>query len=145
MAELALNIVLRIRTTNCCKCGVVIGIEKDYYEERLKDHAMFYCPSGHPQHFTGETEAEKLKKELEAQKRRTDMALADARYEADMRKKETTALKGKLTKLKNRVGNGVCPVPGCGRHFSNVERHVATKHPGFKSEDAPAGETKGAE
>lgn len=132
-----------LESYSCIVCATPIYLLRSFVEQRRRDHANFHCPNGHPQIFGGETEAEKLKKELEAQRRRTQMALDSARQEAEARKRETTALKGTITKLKNRVGNGVCPVPGCGRHFNNVERHVATKHPDFKSEAAAETTTEG--
>jgi hypothetical protein len=121
-----------LESAECSECATKIYLLAWFIKKRRDDHKVFYCPNGHNQYFPGETEAEKLKKELDAQKRRTEMAVAEAKSEAEARKRETTALKGKITKLSKRVANGVCPVPGCGRHFTNVERHVATKHPGFK-------------
>jgi hypothetical protein len=47
--------------------------------------------------------------------------------------KELVAQRGQTTKARNqleRVGNGVCPC--CTRSFTNLRRHMATKHPGFK-------------
>lgn len=35
--------------------------------------------------------------------------------------------KGQLTKLRNRIANGVCP--WCQRSFANVARHVEHQHP----------------
>lgn len=32
---------------------------------RLKDKSTFYCPNGHPQHFTAETTEERLRKNVE--------------------------------------------------------------------------------
>jgi hypothetical protein len=44
-------------------------------------------------------------------------------------------------RLERRVEKGVCPFPGCKRHFTNLQRHVATEHNGLV---APA-ETKAIE
>jgi len=37
--------------------------------------------------------------------------------------------KAALTRMTNRIAFGVCPC--CHRHFDNLQRHIATKHPEF--------------
>jgi hypothetical protein len=39
-----------------------------------------------------------------------------------------------VTKIKNRVGHGVCPC--CTRSFQNLARHMASEHPTFAAEAA---------
>ena len=39
------------------------------------------------------------------------------------------AAKGQLTKVKKRVGNGVCPC--CTRSFTDLARHMESKHPAY--------------
>jgi len=36
-----------------------------------------------------------------------------------------------LTKVRNRIRAGICPF--CTRHFTDLERHVASKHPEGKA------------
>ncbi len=109
----------------CCNCGVKFGLAHDYKEERLKDHRNFSCPNGHQQHYTGETEADRLKKELENEKRRHEFT----KNQSEMHKRSASANKGLLTKIKNRVKHGVCPC--CNRSFINLARHMKTKHEGY--------------
>lgn len=45
-----------------------------------------------------------------------------------------TAAVGQVTKLKNRVGHGVCPC--CNRSFGNLARHIESEHPTFIAEAA---------
>lgn len=52
------------REVSCCNCGIVFGIEKEYDDLLRKEHKTFHCPNGHAQHYTGETEEQRLKKEL---------------------------------------------------------------------------------
>lgn len=44
------------------------------------------------------------------------------------------ATKGRLTKTKKRIANGVCPC--CNRHFVNLERHMTGKHPDYTKEQS---------
>lgn len=118
MAVLALQTVLRIKTTNCCSCGCVIGMEENHYDERLNDHRSFWCPNGHSQHFTSESEAEKNARLLREEQDRHKRTLA--------RENELLQEKNKLAKKLQRVDNGVCPE--CKRTFQNLARHMACKH-----------------
>jgi hypothetical protein len=127
MADVALSIYTTFKTTTCITCGVVIAMVEEFYNHRVNDQNTYYCPSGHRQNFVAETEEQKLRKQLEAQKRRTDMALAEVKQEQALR----TKAEKKLKRTEKRTKSGVCPVPECHRHFTNVERHVATKHPGY--------------
>ena len=43
--------------------------------------------------------------------------------------RSAAAYKGHLTRVKRRVGNGVCPC--CNRTFKNLADHMTTKHPDY--------------
>jgi hypothetical protein len=117
----------------CVNCGLKFGMAKDFWSARLKNRGPnnpFYCPNGHKQWFTGETEVQKLKKENEQlwaviEREREYRGAADRR---------TAAARGQVTRMKNRVGRGVCPC--CNRTFENLSRHMTGKHPTFIAEDA---------
>jgi DNA repair exonuclease SbcCD ATPase subunit len=113
---------ITLKTTECYFCGCTFGMPKQFYDDRLNDHKGFYCPNGHCQHFIGKTEAEKLRDELRDVRVR-NMELYEERDAAERSRRAT---KGQLTKLRKRIDNGVCPY--CSRHFSNVQKHIATKH-----------------
>jgi hypothetical protein len=141
-AVLYLSTALGVET--CCNCGITFGMPESIQKRRRDDHATFYCPSGHPQSYRGETEAQKLQKaldaktrELEQEKRSTQWA-RDGEKRADERAalsdRKAAAARGLVTKIKNRVGNGVCPC--CNRTFDNLQRHMGTQHPDFKNEGA---------
>lgn len=121
----------------CGECGVVWAMPEKFIELRREDGATWYCPNGHHWVYSGETEEKKLRRELEATKDR----LAHARAARDQANAETQearhslrTTKGVVTKLKKRVSAGVCPAPGCQRHFQDLERHIASKHPEFVSD-----------
>lgn len=120
-------------TLECYFCGTPFGMSETLYQtaQRKQGHA-FYCPNGHGQIFSETTDAKlaKVRDEAERLKRR----LADAERwerEADERAKvaerSLAATKGQVTKLRKRIGAGVCPY--CTRHFTALERHIASKHP----------------
>jgi len=96
-----------------------MGVYVDVVALNERGRQQFYCPNGHGQHYTGKTDAAKLAEAQEANlslRQRLDQAEADA------------ARKGKeLASLKKRVNAGLCPQ--CHRHFANLARHVASKHP----------------
>ncbi len=130
----------------CCTCGVRIGAPSGLKKSRLDDHKTFYCINGHGQVYNGKTEAERLTEELEKQKRWTESARAETarvRESRDAAERRASAARGQVTKIKNRVGNGVCPC--CNRSFTNLQRHMHTKHPGYANEDASPPSPSGGE
>lgn len=123
----------------CPNCGVTIVMPEHMYNTRRNDHKVFYCPNGHTAAFSGksalEKELEEAKRHLENQRARLEWAEADAKRAKEARdqaQRQASAARGQVTKIKNRVGNGVCPC--CNRTFTNLQRHMETKHSGFKSE-----------
>lgn len=44
--------------------------------------------------------------------------------------------KGVVTRTRNRIANGVCPC--CDRSFTNLQRHMASKHPDYAHAPAEA-------
>jgi hypothetical protein len=119
---------------DCCTCGVVFFVPNHLQAEAKKTGRTFYCPNGHSLIYR-DTEMARLRnsvKEWEAyalaEKERKERALADAnsaRAALDVAQKE----KAKLRKHVERTKNGVCPC--CTRSFTNLRRHMSTKHPEF--------------
>lgn len=112
----------------CCHegCNVLFAMTCSMYNQRKEDHKYFYCTNGHQQYFSGETEAQKLKRQLESKQ-------ADLEWQHAQRRRterQLSAAKGQVTKIKNRVGNGVCPC--CNRSFLNLHNHMRHRHPEWK-------------
>jgi hypothetical protein len=124
----AYPVTTKLYVLECARCGVVYGIPDDLDNRaRANRDISFYCPNGHTQHYPGLTAEEKANRRAkEAEARAT--ALRDQLQAAERSK---AAIKGHLTRARKRGGAGVCPVEGCRRHFAQVERHIASKHPGF--------------
>ena len=109
---------VEIITEECCSCGVIFGLTDYFKKERLKDHRLFYCPNGHNQHYTAESEAEKNARLLREEQVRHQRTIA--------RENEERAAREKAERKLKRVGRGVCP--DCNRTFQNLARHMACKH-----------------
>lgn len=135
-----------------CWCSIRFAVPQtlyDFYERRNEEQPGSFgltCPLGHGMVPAGKTkaqrEAEQLRDELAGEKHRAEQARADAEYQRTQRQfaeRRVAASKGQLTKIKNRVGNGVCPC--CNRYFANLHRHMTTQHPGWspEAEGAPEG------
>ena len=128
----------------CCheNCGMTFAMPDDFNKQKRRDHAYWYCPRGHSQHYTGESD-------LEAAKRRENQAHESERFawtaaeaardQAQAAQRSASALRGHLTRVRNKIANGVCPVPGCRRHFDNVQAHIASQHPDFRVTDPESG------
>lgn len=90
----------------CCNCAVVFGFPKDHEARLRQTRQTFYCPNGHGQSFTGKTEAEKLREQLEAVKRTADYLRTDldrVRADRDHAQRQVQGYKGAFTKAKKQV------------------------------------------
>lgn len=113
-------------TEQCCSCGMSFAMTTDFRRRRLDDRKAFYCPAGHGQHYSGKTEAQKLKEQLERKER--DLEAANAMVLAA--ESERANIAKAHNKMRTRVMNGVCPC--CNRTFQNLMSHMKTEHPEFK-------------
>ena len=125
MSEVALRIGRDLVRLACGQCGIEFAVPDFWLESRKKGvegENEFWCPNGHNRVFR-DNELVKTKRQLENAEKRIGWMQAGI----DMRDKTTTAQRGQLTKLRNRVQRGVCPA--CQRSFQNLRRHMETKHP----------------
>jgi len=111
----------------CGECGVHFCVTGPFHRERRERKLAWHCPNGH-QRVYGETDAERLKRELAAK----EQELAREREQVARRDRALAASRGQLTKIKNRIQNGVCPC--CRRSFQNLMRHMSTQHPDWKEQ-----------
>jgi len=104
----------------------------------MRDYTLratpFTAQRGHPQIYT-ETELDKLRRHLKF----AEGSAERARTQAESERRHRIAIKGQLTKTKNRIANGVCPC--CNRSFSNLQRHMSGQHPQFVSQELAAERT----
>ncbi len=130
---IALDTWVTLEPVTCYRCGVAFGMPAYLMKKRLKDHESFWCPNGHEQHYTGKTEEQRLREQLEVANNSREFY--QRRLEEEVKSKR--AYRAHLTRAKTklqRVANGACPC--CKRSFQNLRRHIQTKHPGFRATDA---------
>jgi hypothetical protein len=114
----------------------------EFRSNRLADKRSFYCPNGHVQSYVGESDADKARRlEREARQLREQAEQARTRATAavdqlEMERRSHTATKGHLTRQRMRAEAALCPVPGCGRSFKQLRRHLTSKHPDFVADGA---------
>jgi len=123
-----------------CKCEVWVpdALWEACKRSRGPNGISYYCAYGHQQHLVqGESEETKLRRERDRLAQRVAEWQDEARQEREKREaaeRRTAAARGQVTKIKNRVGHGVCPC--CTRSFQNLARHMASEHPTFAAEAA---------
>lgn len=108
----------------CCNCGVPFFMPTDFYKQKLNNpNESFYCPNGHGQHYTGKTEAQKLREKLERleKEKQEQEELLQNRWLDELNEKK------KLEKQLKRLHKGVCPC--CNRSFINLQQHMKKQHP----------------
>lgn len=116
-----------------CWCSIRFAVPEELADKALTQRHTVYCPLGHSCVWK-QTEADELHARIgreEQRAARLTAQLDQARADAEHERRRANGYKGALVKTKARAAKGVCPVPGCQRHFVDVERHVATKHPDY--------------
>ena len=119
----------------CGKCGCTFALAEHHHEKLRETGATFYCPNGDPRAYR-QSDVQRLEKQLARERAAHDQTRASRDAQRQLRERaerRAAAARGQVTKIKNRVGNGVCPC--CNRTFQNLHRHMATKHPAWKSGD----------
>ena len=120
----------------CGACGCLFGLSRFLYDARRADKGTFYCSNGHPRGYL-ESEADKLRRERDRLTQRLAEKDDEIKRQRDLREgteRQLSATRGVLTRIKNRVGHGVCPC--CNRSFGDLTRHMKTKHPTYAAEAA---------
>lgn len=108
-----------LETIVCVACGIPFAVPKNYKQALVESHERFFCPNGHGQSYYGETEEEKLKKQL--LKTQNELAqTATAKIQ----------LQNQLEKVKKDISHGKCPC--CDKTYVHLAKHMATKHPKYK-------------
>jgi hypothetical protein len=115
-----------------CWCGIHFAIPSQLEDFRQRKHDQgddyaIRCPLGHTLVPAGESKVDKLERRLQFEKEER------ARVTAEREQAEASARahKGAATKARKRAAAAVCPVPGCGRSFVQLRRHMQAKHPEY--------------
>lgn len=94
----ALNQQVVLETEECCSCGVMFAMPGSMQRRCRNDGSYFYCPNGHPQHYS-KSEIDRLQEKLAAQTRMATQMAERARV-AEI---EQTRLEAQQARLKRRV------------------------------------------
>lgn len=129
---------------DCCNCKCEVWIPDALYEAAQRSRGAngirFYCAYGHSQYFCiGESEEQKLRRERDRLTQRVAEKDDEIKRQRDLREateRQLSAQRGIVTRIKNRVGKGVCPC--CNRFFSNLSRHMSGEHPDYVATEAVA-------
>lgn len=117
--------IVQLTVMSCGQCGITFAAPESWRAEKQRRGDGWFCPNGHSRVYR-ESDVDKLKRELAAQKARTWEEME--RLFSEQRRHEQT--QKEMKRLKNRAKAGVCPC--CHRTISQMARHMATKHPEFK-------------
>lgn len=113
-----------METITCYKCQVHFAVPLETVRRLRGSQKSFWCPAGHEQHFTGKSEAQKLRDELA---RKDEVLAAEQARGARMRRERDEVVRAHK-RMRTRVMNGVCPC--CNRTFQNLLQHMKTEHSG---------------
>ena len=121
-----------LATVVCGSCGGIYAIAERYHKHKQELGGYWNCPYCQCSWGFGTSTIDKLNKKLADAQRQVEQecklkewAQQDARLAENRRR----AAKGQLTKVKKRIGNGVCPC--CNRSFENLRNHMLAKHPTY--------------
>ena len=114
----------------CGLCGIVHYMPEVLRAECKKqgDKKSWHCPNGHERVYR-KSAADELRRQCDLLTQRLaqkdDEILQQTRMKQQA-EKSATAYKGQVTRFKNRAHAGLCSC--CNRHFTNLQRHMASKH-----------------
>lgn len=125
---------------SCYTCAARFAVTSVLYRRAVTDaQGSLYCPACGSQTCWRESDDQKRIKELQKKLEWEAAEVArqkTARENAELNLKETNmsliATRGVVTRMKCRTNAGVCQC--CNRTFKQLARHMATKHPGLKTE-----------
>lgn len=127
------SVEVALETKTCPVCGIVYAAPSTLFQEIRSDEKMsargWWCPNGHNLCFK--------EKELDALRRERDRLKQDAARLEDEARTTRMKLAAAVTardkaealtrKVKKRAEAALCPC--CNRSFSQLARHMKSKHP----------------
>ena len=123
-----------LAATSCGSCGVPFGLPLNLLTDLQNTGRWFYCPNGHHIRYHDD-ENTQLRNQLAREERlrkRAEVQRQAAYDQADAAERSARAVRGHMTRLRNRIANGVCP--WCRRSFPDVLAHIGTKHPDHQAQ-----------
>ncbi len=107
----------------CRTCGCVSTCPEVIMDEQRAEGGYHHCPNGHQWGWSKDkSEREVLRRERDRLKQQIAEKDDEVARQISMRKQA----EGKLGRVQGRINRGVCPC--CNRTFTNLARHMSTKH-----------------
>lgn len=109
-------------TIVCYNCKVPFMVTSTHRKRLVDEKTTFYCPNGHPQHYTEndcDIEKRKLKQQIESEKKRAEN-LNNWNNELITQRED---LKHQVTELRKKD----CTI--CGKRYINLDAHIRKSHP----------------
>lgn len=128
----------QLTVLHCADCGMTFAFTADFEARARADKRTFYCPAGHKQGYYGKNDADRLRDELAATKRRLEYEERSAKSAWDTVTKTArrlTATRGVVTRQKNRLQKGQCPC--CSAKFKDLKAHMKAEHPNWEPLNHP--------
>lgn len=128
----SINTEVSLTVKTCPTCFVIYAVPEELLTRKNNENGSWFCPNGHRLVFT-KSELQKTQEALAKEKENSEYwrkRKSEVDAQNDNLNRRLSAKKGQITKIKNRVGNGVCPC--CNRTFQNLQQHMSKQHPEFK-------------
>lgn len=130
-----------LTVVDCARCGISFGITADFESRRREDHQSFCCPLGHTQSYSGRSDKEKeiARLQMEVVSKERSRAYHEEQAQrlsksAETARRQAAAARGVVTKVKKRLGKGVCPC--CNRYFRDLHQHMVGQHPDWAKDES---------
>lgn len=115
-----------LEVSTCPTCYILYAAPKKLFERKQSSGGEWFCPNGHAVIYTENIEG-KLRRERDRLAQQVAQRDDEIKALRDQRNAEIV----KLANLQKKTAAGVCQC--CHRTFTNVARHMKTKHPEFKA------------
>lgn len=122
-------VTIEMTDMHCGNCGITYAVPEAWRAEKQKNGAGFYCPNGCNRVYR-ESDADKVRKELQAEKEMHKRTLARLNEAEAAEQKAVSELK----RQRKRHAAGICPC--CNRTLQQLMKHMKTKHPDYSLEGA---------
>ena len=130
-----LTAITTLTITSCGMCAVRFAMPEDMHRRVVETGARLWCPNGHQIHYS-ESENQRLTKQLSASQQSVQAVRAANDHQRELREaaiRRAAALKGVVTRTKNRIARGKCPC--CHTRFANLAAHMQETHPGYGADE----------
>lgn len=116
----------------CSRCGVAFYWPRALDAAARNQRRTFWCPACGSSMRYQETEADRLRTALNAEKERTTFLRDEEQRQRQHRQvaeRRVAAMKGVVTRTKNRIAKGKCVRCSC--DFPDLAAHMAEAHPDY--------------